>query len=385
MLDGIRWTSKSTLERASKFFNSEQVAQLNEKLCEIVCDQDLSKQVDLKQAVDASICLVDSTCLEANIHFPVDWVLLRDVSLTLLKAIELIRSEDLLNRMPKSSKKLITKLNRLCIEMTHTRRKVDAKKQRKKILRRLKSLMASVARHAQRHRDLLEANQPQTRWSPQQAARIIERIDQKLQQVPKVIKQAHERIIGERPVASKDKILSVHESDIHVLVRGKSGKEVEFGNALFISESAEGFILDYQLYQDTPPSEIKKLRESLERLESLDLKQSIDGVVADRGFSSEVMSSELEKASIKDFICPRNIDKLKERLEDPEFRDLQKRRGSTEARIAIIKNKIGANRCRAKGFNNRNLAVAWGVLSHNLWWTARKIRDQEDQRVKMAA
>ena len=271
------------------------------------------------------------------------------------------------------------------MEMTHTRRKVDGKKQRKKILRRLKSLMASVARHAQRHRDLLEAKQPQTRWSPQQAARIIERIDQKLQQVPKVIKQAHERIIGERPVASKDKILSVHESDIHVLVRGKSGKEVEFGNALFISESAEGLILDYQLYQDTPPSEIKKLRESLERLESLDLKQSIDGVVADRGFSSEVMSSELEKASIKDFIWPRNIDKLKERLEDPEFRDLQKRRGSTEARIAIIKNKIGANRCRAKGFNNRNLAVAWGVLSHNLWWIARKIRDQEDQRVKMAA
>ena len=108
MLDGIRWTSKSTLERASKFFNSEQVAQLNEKLCEIVCDQDLSKQVDLKQAVDASICLVDSTCLEANIHFPVDWVLLRDVSLTLLKAIELIRSEDLLNRMPKSSKKRVS-------------------------------------------------------------------------------------------------------------------------------------------------------------------------------------------------------------------------------------------------------------------------------------
>ena len=46
-----------------------------------------------------SVCLIDTTCLEANIHFPVDWLLLRDVSITLLKAIKLIRKEGLLNRM----------------------------------------------------------------------------------------------------------------------------------------------------------------------------------------------------------------------------------------------------------------------------------------------
>ena len=34
----------------------------------------------LAAAVATDVCLVDTTCLEANIHFPVDWVLLRDVA-----------------------------------------------------------------------------------------------------------------------------------------------------------------------------------------------------------------------------------------------------------------------------------------------------------------
>ena len=385
MLDGIRWTSKSTLERASKLFTSEQIEQLNAKLCEIVSNKDLSEKVDLEETVDASICLVDSTCLEANIHFPVDWVLLRDVSLSLLGTIKLIRREGLLNRMLKGPEKLGTELNRLCIEMTHARRTKDAKKKRKNVLRRLKRQVKCIAAHARTHRDLLEKDISATCWSSHQVAQMIKRIDEKLEQVPQLIKQAHERIIGERIIASKDKTLSVHESDIHVLVRGKSGKEVEFGNSLFLSESPDGFILDYQLYKDAPPPETQKLRESLERQQSFDVKRKIGGVIADRGFSSAAMSAELEDAGIKDFICPRNIDKLNERLKEADFRNFQKRRGGTEARIAIIKHKIGANRCRAKGFNYRNLAVAWGVLSHNLWWIARKVRDQEDQREKMAA
>lgn len=35
----------------------------------------------------------------------------------------------------------------------------------------------------------------------------------------------------------RDKILSVHEADLHVIVRAKAGKEVDFGNTLFIAEN----------------------------------------------------------------------------------------------------------------------------------------------------
>ena len=49
-----------------------------------------------------------------------------------------------------------------------------------------------------------------------------------------------------------DKILSLYEQDVRILVRGKAGAEVEFGNALYLAEQADGLIVDY------PPPEAKR-------------------------------------------------------------------------------------------------------------------------------
>lgn len=97
------------------------------------------------EPVDATVCLMDSTCLEADIHFPVDWMLLKDVALTLLKAVGLIRKEGLLCRMPGGPEELGTQMNRLCIEMTHSGRKKDGKKLREKNPRRMKSFWGASA------------------------------------------------------------------------------------------------------------------------------------------------------------------------------------------------------------------------------------------------
>lgn len=191
-LEGIERTSKSTLDRASKFFTAEHIESLNRHLAEIAGNQDWSERLELEEAVDATVCLMDSTCLEANIHFPVDWMLLKDVSLTLLQAIQLIREEGLLCRMPGSAGDLITAMNRLCIEMTHSRRRQDGKKARKKVLRAMKTLLKRIGKHAERHRDKLECDYTQTKWSDKQARQIIDRINDKLDLLPQVIEQAHE-------------------------------------------------------------------------------------------------------------------------------------------------------------------------------------------------
>ena len=378
-LEGIHWSSKSTLDRASKFYSEEQLEKLNQLLTETCADAEYCGDVGLKEAVDVSVCLVDSTCLEANIHYPVDWVLLRDVSRTLLKAIKLIRGEKLLNRMEQTPEQLARQMNRLCIEMTHTHRRKDGRKRRKAILREMKRLLRRIGRHARKHRDILKERQEQTRWSEPQAQRIIARIEEKLEQVAQVIHQAHERIIGGRLIASKDKILSTHEGDLHTLVRHKAGKPVEFGNGLFLAESPGGFILDYHLYRDTPPADTQKLTESLARQQAMDIDQAVAAVVGDRGFDSRKIARELDDDDISNLICPRNPAKLKERMSESTFAAMQKRRGATEARIAILKNNGGGRVCRAKGFNNRATAIGFGVLAHNLWWIARVIRNADDE------
>jgi len=62
---------------------------------------------------------------------------------------------------------------------------------------------------------------------------------------------------------------------------------------------------------------------------------------------------------------------LKQRLQEEKFVDSQRRRSQTEARIGIFKNQFLGRPLKAKGFKHRELAVAWGVLTHNLWVIAR--------------
>ena len=169
-IDGIRGISKSTLERASKFFSEEQLRALHRTLTEVVGDALLARQVvGLDKPIDTTICLIDGTCLELNIHWPTDWVLLKDVAGTLLKAIRLIREKaGLRHRMPIEPEPLARQMNRLCMQMTHSRRRKDSARQRKNILRQMKKHLKRIGEHARRHRELLQACWEQSDYSKKQ-------------------------------------------------------------------------------------------------------------------------------------------------------------------------------------------------------------------------
>ena len=50
-----------------------------------------------------------------------------------------------------------------------------------------------------------------------------------------------------------------------------------------------------------------------------------------------------------------------------------------------MRNRWHSGRIQAKGFTNRNLAVAWSVLSHNLWLIAKRLALEEQRRQIRAA
>ncbi|MEA3363635.1 MAG: hypothetical protein U9Q61_10270 [Thermodesulfobacteriota bacterium] len=95
------------------------------------------------------------------------------------------------------------------------------------------------------HYCLLEARWMETDWSEVQTQVVLDRIQNILDQLPQAIHQSHERLIGERRVANKDKILSLYEPDVRVMVRGKADAEVEFGNGFYLAEQADGLIVDW--------------------------------------------------------------------------------------------------------------------------------------------
>ena len=364
-LGSIRPLSKSSIERFEKLFTDEELTQLIHDLNRSAADEKQVERILYQEAeLKMGEIFADTTCVKANIHFPVDWVLFRDAARTLVKAIMLIRNQGLFHRIDDPTS-FMTKMNKLCIEMTHTRKKKGAKKARKQVLRRMKKLMKVIESHGRTYHQLLKDRWQETDWSEAEAQIVLDRIGHMLDQLPLAVKQAHERIIGERRVANAEKILSLYEADVRVLVRGKAGAEVEFGNALYLAEQADGLIVDWEFIKEQAPGDAKLVSSSTKRIQ--DQYGSISSYAADRGFDSHGNSLDLEELGILNAICPRSVNELEIRLEDPEFCRLQTRRGATEARIGIFKHAYLGKPLRSKGFAHRSCRIHWCILAHNLW------------------
>jgi hypothetical protein len=366
-LDRIKVPSKSELERFSKWVPKDQVREVVAQLTRQGHDQ--PQQLNLEQPLDLEAYFVDTTCLEANIHYPVDWVLLRDGTRTLMKSVRLIRGQGLKHRM-EEPEVFLRQMNRLCIQMTHARAKADSPRQRKKTLRKMDRLVGVVRGHAQRYRDLLDQQWEQTEWTRGQTDQVLRRMDQVLEQLPAARRQARARILQGQMLDNADKILSLYEPDVQVIVRRKAGAEVEFGNTLLVGESRQGLILDWELFAESAPADARLLVQSLERTEQA-LGRKIKAVGADRGFDSQSNQAKLAQRKTYNGVCPRSPAEMKGRQRSWKFKDIQHRRSQTEGRIAIFKNNVLGGPLLSKGIEHRQLAVAWAVLSHNLWVMAR--------------
>jgi len=384
-IDVVRVPSKSALQRYEAMADEEEIRRMAGELNRLASSMPEGgrQPLGLAEAAGAEMVWADSTCLKANIHFPVDWVLLRDAVRTLMKAVILIRRQGLKHRMEEPAE-FMKRMNRLSMQMTQAGRRSGSVRSRKKILRSMKRLTGIVRRHAERYRRVLSVDWRQTEWTQRQAEQVLSRIDGVLAVLPSAIRQAHERIIGRRIVPNEAKVLSLYEPELRVIVRGKAGAEVEFGNTLYLAEQRHGLIVDWKLLREGAPGDAKLLEESLERMQEIFGSYPL-GVGADRGFDRRKTREYLAEREIYNGLCPKSPKDLRHRLQDEVFADVQRRRAQTEGRIGILQNDFFGHPLRNKGFESRERAVAWAVLGHNLWVLARLPQAEETKRRKRAA
>ena len=112
--------------------------------------------------------------------------------------------------------------------------------------------------------------------------------------------------------------------------------------------------------------------------------RQVGAVATDRGFASAANSKALADSDTFDALCPRQPAELKRKMKGQKFARLQRRRAQTEGRIAILKHGFLGRPMRAKGFAHRELALAWGVLTHNLWILARMKKTKKVSLAKAA-
>src|SRR6266705_797773 len=351
-VDRVRVPSKSTLQRYDLWWEEAEVRQLIHKLLGLGAEA--PQQLHLAQPLDLESAFLDTTCVAANIHYPVDWVLLRDATRTLLKAVQLIRDQGLKQRM-EAPQSFISRINGLCIQMTHAgnrKDQVQSRRQRKQTLRQMDRLGGTVRNHARRYRDLLDEHWKQTDWTRPQAEQVLRRMEQAVEQLPRARAQARQRILAGHLGANEETTLSLYEPEVRVIVRKKAGAEVEFGNTLLLAENSQGLIIDWELFAESAPADAQLLARSVGRMEKA-YGHGPKAIGADWGFDSYTNRIGLAEDQIYNAVCPRCPRQLKQRGRCWKFKRLQRRRAQTEGRIGILKNVFLGQPLRSKGFEHR--------------------------------
>jgi predicted HicB family RNase H-like nuclease len=90
-MDQIKVPSKSQLQRDEALFEEgflrKIVSEVTGQAAQAPDSEEDKQVLGLAEEVSLEQYFLDTTCLKANIHFPVDWVLLRDATRTLMKAV----------------------------------------------------------------------------------------------------------------------------------------------------------------------------------------------------------------------------------------------------------------------------------------------------------
>lgn len=370
---GTSLPSSSTINRLENSLSVEFLKEVNAHFVnDVLLHKKVSKQLGLKNPFTIEELYGDSTCVKANIHFPVDWVLFRDMIRTTMLKLKMIRDGGIKSKMSGEPCDYLTQINSLCMEMHSCYSKAGAVKKRKAIFRKMKKLLKKAMGHVKRHLDLFKIVWEDYSFSGVQATSIICCLEDILNRKDEIVKIAHKRIISEKFVMREDKILSIYEDKVHIIKRSKHSVKSEFGNTLQIIEQQEGFIVDYDLLEEYSPGDQQLGIASLENIKNNFGLASVLSFTGDRGYYSLEAKLNVEKLNEEDGInilysvTPKNVTELKEKMKDPNFKSRQKRRASTEARIAITKS-ISNNPMRQKGIRNRQVHMGLAVLTHNLF------------------
>jgi transposase, IS5 family len=194
----------------------------------------------------------------------------------------------------------------------------------------------------------------------------------------KVIDQARRRVLEGEQVPTAEKIYSIFEPHTDLIKRGKVDTPVEFGHKVFLAESANGLITQYEVL-DGNPSDEDRVPASLERH-----REMFGGAPklysADRGFYSEKNVHTCEQDGIETVSIPQRGGRRTPQREAYEkssaFKKGQRFRAGIEGRISVLFRGRGMKRCFARGHIRFQLLVGAAVLANNLMRIATLLTEQ---------
>jgi IS5 family transposase len=313
---------------------------------------------------------VDTTVVEANIHYPTDSTLLGDGVRVLTRAMKKITEiagavgTKLCDRS-RSVKFRLLEIGRVA------RAKAKGAINRDKLKQRYGQLLNTTSRVVgQAKRFSAEIAQGVKRAATVMKQEALEglrhELDEMVPLIKQVMKQTRARIFRGN-TRSEGKLVSLFEPSTEIIRKGKASKPTEFGKMVKLQEAENQIITAYEVYAQRP-------YDSDLLIPAIDTHHALLGrmprlVAADAAFYSARNEAAAKEKGVKRVCIPNRSTKSLERKREQKkrwFRNGQKWRTGCEGRVSVVKRRHGLNRCRYKGTVGMERWVGFGVIADNL-------------------
>ncbi|MGB6067666.1 MAG: ISNCY family transposase [Desulfomonilaceae bacterium] len=327
---------------------------------------------------------VDTTVVETDVHFPTDATLLWDTVRTVTRLVkdlhEILPSgvQSFTNRT-RSARRRMQALERMTAQQRHTQQEP----QYRELLRITEQVLADARRVVQ--------NAARVKRIDVVARAVADQLCQQIREYcelgERVIDQTRRRVIDGEQVPAEEKVYSIFEPHTDLIKRGKQRKPVEFGHKVFLAESAQGLITDYEVLEGNP-ADTGRVQASLDRHQQI-FQHPPELYAGDRGFYSAENEKDCEQAGVSEVCIPQRGGQRtaeREALEHSRaFKKGQRFRVGIEGRISVLFRGRGMKRCRARGRERFEVLVGAAVLANNLLRIAEMLRDGKPKRRAKAA
>jgi IS5 family transposase len=200
----------------------------------------------------------------------------------------------------------------------------------------------------------------------------------------RVIDQARRRVLLAEHVPNAEKIYSIFEPHTDLIKRGKVQIPIEFGHKVFLAESAQGLITQYEVLKGNPSDDAHVAPSLRRHKQAFGRAPELYG--SDRGFFSEQNMSSCTRDGVKVVCIPQRGGKKTPEREacekSAEFKQGQRFRAGIEGRISVLFRGRGMKRCLAEGAERFELWVAAAVLANNLMNIAALLNRRSSRRRK---
>ncbi len=309
---------------------------------------------------------VDSTVVQTDVHHPTDSTLLWDTVRVITRLVGRLgraAGRSVLKgfrHRTRGARRRMQQIQRMTAQQRH--------KQQNKKYRELIAITEEVEASARGVLQQSEKARGQNLIDDLAIRQLRNEIDRYCQLGTQAIDQARRRVLEGEQVPNAEKIFSIFEPHTDLIKRGKVQTPVEFGHKVFLAESAQGLITQYQVLDGNPCDEDQVEASLKNHRETFGSAPDLYG--SDRGFYSENNVKRCEQEGVKVVSIPQRGGKKTPEREafekSPAFKKGQRFRAGVEGRISVLFRGRGMKRCLAQGRTRFELLVGAAVLANNL-------------------